>query len=369
MNRLVLILAVSAAALLVSAGNTHAAILTLFVGSAASVDWQSYRPEVFGTGLNFLQLAIANSNDIVGGLIEENATESPELNIFDSEDMAEPGVLSYETLHRTSLPTASFASAGNGFDASRSEIKLVPHQCFRFGGRIEAAKHIADNWRRGGAAGYQAHEASGIMKAAMQLIGRQIFYGVSNDGLGFPGMKAFTPFGASYTYDATGSTATTASSVYYVKFGEAFARLMIGRARNGSGIFDLPDFQEGDILGANSKAMRAYISELSSYVGLQIASPFSVLRLCNLTAQSGKTLSDLHIATAKQLMPSGWVPDVCFMSKRSKFQLQTSRTVTLFGAGSDRPTQGLIAPAPTTDADGVPIVWTDSILNTDAIES
>lgn len=318
--------------------------------------------------LNFLDLAKANSNDVVGGLIEENANEAPELAVFDSEDMAEPGVLRYDTLHRTSLPTAAFAAAGDGFTASKSEMKLVSHECFRFGGRIECAKHIADNWRRGGVAGYQAHESSGMLKAAMLHIGKQIFYGVSNDGLGFPGLKAFTPFSGSYTHTAVGTTANTASSIYFVKFGEAFCRLMIGRARNGNGIFDLPDFQEGDMDGVNGKKMRAYISELSSYIGMQIASPFSVLRIANVTADSTKTCSDALIAAAKQLMPANWTADVCFMSKRSRYQLQLARTPTNT-TGQAGPKQGLIAAVPTHDADGVPIVVTDSILNTDAIES
>lgn len=318
--------------------------------------------------LNFLDLVKANSNEVVGGLVEEVVNVSPELSIFETEDMMEPGQLSYETLHRTALPTVSFASAGEGFDPSKSELSLKLHQCFRFGGRIEAAKHIADNWRRGGAAGYQAHEAAGVMEAALKLIGRQIWYGISYDGKGFPGAKAFTPFGGSYTYNATGTTANTASSVYFVKFGEAHARLMVGRARNGNGLLDLPDFRIGDMLDANGKKMEAYLSELSSYVGLQIASQFSILRICNLTADSGKGLTDAAIAAAKQLMPAGWVPDVAFMSKRSRYQLQISRTPTNT-TGVNGPTQGLMAATPTADADGVPIVVTDNILNTDAIEA
>jgi len=322
-----------------------------------------------GATLSFLDLAKANSNDIVGGLIEEVQAEVPELAVFDSEDLMEPGQLSYETLHRTALPTVSFAAAGQGFTATKSEIKLVTHECFRFGGRVECPRHIADNWRRGGAAGYQAFEAMGVMKAAMKLIGKQIFYGVSNDGLGFPGLKAFTPFGGAYTYNAAGTTAGAASSVYYVKFGEQYVRLMAGRARNAAGIFDLPDFRIGDMTDADSKKMEAYISELSSFLGLQIAAEASVVRICNLTAEASKTVSDAMLNNGKNLFPAGWVPDVCFMSRRSRTQLQTSRTVTLYGTGNQRPTVGNIAPIPTTDADGVPIVATDSILNTDTIEA
>lgn len=320
--------------------------------------------------LNFLDLAKANSNDAVGGIIEDLTNVSPELSVFPASDelLSSPGDLSYETLHRTARPTVSFANGGEGFDASKSELRLVRHECFRFGGRIEAAKHIADNWRRGGAAGYQAHEARGVAEAAMQTIGKQIWYGVSTDAKGFPGLKAFTPFGGTYTYNAAGTTATTASSVYMVKFGQDFVQLMPALARNGSGLIDLPDFIIESILDANSKKMWGYTSELSSYLGLQTAAPHSVVRIANLTADSTKTLTDAKLNAAMRLFPANFKPDAIFMSRRSQQQLQDSRTVTLFGMGMDRPNQEAVAPLPVT-FEGVPIVATDNILNTDAIES
>jgi hypothetical protein len=66
--------------------------------------------------------------------------------------------------------------------------------------------------------------------------------------------------------------------------------------------------------------------------------------------------------------PSGVMPTHIFMSRRSRSQLQQSRTVTLQGAGSSRPNQPIYSPLP-TEFEGIPIVVTDSILNTDAIES
>lgn len=325
---------------------------------------------LWGASLNFLDLAKANSNDVVGDLIEEVSTFAPELSVFDSEDLMEPGQLSYETLHRTALPTVAFANAGEGFTPSKSQFDLKKHECFRFGGRVEAAKHIADNWRRGGVGGYQASEAAGVMQAALILLGKQIWYGRSYDGKGFPGMKAFTAFGGTYTYNAAGTTATTGSSVYLVKFGEKYCRLIAGRARNGNGLIDLPDFRLGDMDDPNdaTKRMEAYISELSSYVGLQIATEFSVVRIANLTADSGKTLTDAKLTAAMALFPANFKPDAIFMSRRSQSQLQASRTVTLFGQGMNRPNQELVAPLPTS-FEAVPITVTDSILDTDAIES
>lgn len=321
-----------------------------------------------GATVNFLDLVKANSNEIVGELVEENVISAPELQFFDAEDLEQPGQLNYETLHRTGFPTVSFAAAGVAFTPSKSTIDLKAHECFRVGGRIEAARHIADNWRRGGAAGYQAFEASGVMKQAFIYIGRQIWDGRSFDGQGFPGIKAFTPLGGLYTYNATGTTSNTASSVYFVKYGLPNCRLIAGRARQATGLWDLPDFRIGDMKDASSNNMEAYIAELSSYIGLQIAQEFSVARIANLTEDSGKTLTDAKLQNALQLLPAGFVPDRIFMSRRSCTQLQNSRTVTLFGTGETRPNQENIAQRPTS-FNGIPITETDSIQITDAIES
>jgi hypothetical protein len=58
------------------------------------------------------------------------------------------------------------------------------------------------------------------------------------------------------------------------------------------------------------------------------------------------------------LLPAGIKPDVYFMSKRSRAQLRTSRS-----------TPENVYPAMPTELNGVPIIVTDSILNTDAIEA
>jgi len=317
--------------------------------------------------LNFLDVIKANSPEVVGELIEENVNASPELQYFPLEDLETPGQLSYDTLHRTGFPTVQFAYAGEGFDPSKSTLEQKSHECFRFGGRVEAPRHIADNWRRGGAAGYQAFEASGVIEAALKLIGRQIWYGVAYDGKGFPGIKAFTPKNATYTFDAQGTTANTASSVYAVKFGPKYCQLMGGRARNGNGIMDLPDFRIGDMEDSNGKKMEAYLSELSSYIGLQIAAEFSVARLLNVTADANHTLSDAMLADFLDKLPADFVPDAIFYSRRSRTQLRKSRTVVLNGTGEERPNQPNIAPMP-KDYEGIPLVATDNILNTDAIE-
>jgi len=100
---------------------------------------------------------------------------------------------------------------------------------------------------------------------------------------------------------------------------------------------------------------------------MQIGSQDVVRRILNLTAENNKTLTDQLLADAMSTFPVGYSPDAIFMSRRSRAQLQKSRTVTLFGQGTTRANQPLVAPIP-TEYEGIPIIVTDSILNTDAIE-
>lgn len=66
-------------------------------------------------------------------------------------------------------------------------------------------------------------------------------------------------------------------------------------------------------------------------------------------------------------MPTGMTPDVLLMSRRSAYQLQTSRTATTIYSGQ-KSSSGMevMAPQP-TESNGVRIVVTDSITNTEAL--
>jgi|GEM_PF-560936 len=327
-------------------------------------------------GLTMLDLARANCGDVERQVIEENINAVPELKIFPSEQLG-AGELSYETLIRYALPTAGFTDMGGGFAPSNSKTRLERFETFPVGGRIEVPTRLADNWKRGGAAGYQLFESSGIALAAMIAIGQQIYGGRGLNGKGFPGLKNFTQWGGTYTdaatgktynitTDALGTTATTGSSVYFVKFGPTAVQLEFG---TGS-VFTLPDFRIESIIDPTdaTKKIKVYVSDLEGMAGLQIASPHAVRRITNLTADAGKGMTDLLANTVLANFPVGWAPDAILMSRRSCTQLQNTRTVTLFGSAAGSPkNQGLIAPRP-TEINGIPIIETDCIPDNDAIE-
>ena len=169
-------------------------------------------------------------NDATVGLIEANIKSRPEVELFPFRTIRGT---SYKTGIRTGLPTVGFRNANEGQTPTKSTFEQKIIEAFIFGGQIEIDKAVADADERG-AEYLKALEASGVTLAAMRAIGSQIWYGTTQDAKGFPGLKAATVFGGTtqngdpLTINATGSTASTASSVYAVKFGEQDVTLIGG---------------------------------------------------------------------------------------------------------------------------------------------
>lgn len=319
---------------------------------------------------NMLDIAKLTGNDRVIGLIEENIVATPELAAFAARTIAGT---SYKAGKRTAYPTGSFRDAGGGSPLTKSTFTQELFQCYDYGLPLKISRSVA-RAHEDGAEAFLSVEASGAGMGAMQDMGRQIFYGrASSTGgavKGFQGLKEHTVFGAAttngdaLTVDAGGTTADTASSVYAVKFGPQAAQLIFGR----DAVLDMPAFTEQLATDDDGNSFMAFVSELQAWSGLAVHSENAVRRIANLTADSGKGLTDSLLADLLATFPIGFVPDAIFMSRRSRTQLQKSRTVTLQGQGRNRADQPNIAPIP-TEYDGVPILATDSILNTDALES
>lgn len=310
-----------------------------------------------------LDIAKLNNNDKLVGLIEENLTSAPELARF---PMRTIKGTTYTTSVRTGFPSVGFRAANAGHTPGKSTFDKRQVQCFIFGGVIQVDKAVATA-HEDGASAYEMIEASGVAKNAMIKLGSQIWYGVSSDSQGFPGIKSLVAAASTISVDATGSTALTASSVYAVKFGIQDVSLVAGQ--NGQML--LSDFVDQQVADPNTSGayIPSRVADLTAWTGLQVGNSNCVGRIYNLTAQTGKGLTDLLLADLISKFPVGYVPDALFMSRRSRKQLQQSRTVVLNGGGSGKPTGGAANVAPTpTEYEGIPIIATDSILDTDAIE-
>jgi len=309
--------------------------------------------------LTLLDVARMNGSDAITGLVEGSIAYAPEVNLF---PIRKVSGTSYKTLIRTGLPAVDFIAASSGIAAGKSTFENKLQECAILGGRIEVWKSVLDSKENGAPEDIKATEAMGVMQAAMRKVGRQVFYGRTALGsaMGFVGLVSVVDAGM--IVNAAGTTADTASSVYFVKFGDQDISLVMGN--NAS--MELGDFRVESLTDADGLKGPGEVADLCSWIGMQSASPNSVVRIKNLTADAGKGLTDLLIADALNLFPTGWVPDAIFMSRRSRTQLQKSRTVVLQGSGSNRPNQPMLAPTP-SEYEGIPIIATDSILNTEPV--
>jgi hypothetical protein len=308
--------------------------------------------------LNMLDIAKMAGADASVGLIEENLNAYPEARIFPARTI--PGT-SFKSLVRTSYPTVTFRAANEGTETLKSAYANRLHECFYIDGQLEVDNAVATADEMGMAHAFTT-EADGVVLGALRTIATQIWYGVGSggDAKGFPGAVEIVSTGM--VVDAGGTTATTGSSVYLVGTGPKIANLLFGRNM----VFETCEWRKNTKI-ASSKSLTVWQNSLEGWVGLEWLNPTNyIVRIKKLTEDSGKGLTDALLADALALFPVGVVPSHIFMSRRSRKQLQKARTVTLFGQGTSRPSQPVIAPTP-TEYEGIPIVPTDALLNTEAL--
>jgi hypothetical protein len=298
-----------------------------------------------------LSIAIANGADQVAGLIDEASKAHPEITVGYARTISG---LSYKTLVRTGVPTVGFRSANEGNAGVVGVYENRLYETFILNPRWECDKAVADRYEDGAEA-YIALEASAVVEASMQALATQFYYGTSSpgDSKGFAGLLAAYD-STNMVVDAGGTTASTGSSVWAVKFGPKDVAFIYGAGGNLS----LSDVSEQRVLDANGKPFTAYVQELTLYPGLQVGNVRNLGRIKKLTADSGKGLTDALIAKLLAKFQAGVRPDALFMSRRSLEQLRSSRTATN--------ATGAPAPVP-TEAFGVPIYVTDAITDTESL--
>jgi hypothetical protein len=313
-----------------------------------------------------LDIAKLSGNDSVVGLVEENLTYAPELSVVPARTVKGT---SYRTVSRDTYPGVGFRAANQGVTYTKSTFLNRLHECYIFSGNIRADVAVM-NAHEDGPEAFKALEASGVMKQAMIDIGSQFFYGTASDSAGFPGLKAFhDAFSTELTarsidnlmVDAGGTTAATGSSVYGVKFGPQGLQFIFG---NNSAIALSDWFRQMVNDGTAGQDYLAECASLNSWIGLQAANPYCVGRLKDATADSTKGVTDARLSELLSKYPVGYKPDVWFMSRRSAYQLQTSRTATSNTSGNA--SSSPVAAQP-TEALGIPIVVTDSLTNTEVL--
>jgi len=152
--------------------------------------------------------------------------------------------------------------------------------------------------------------------------------------------------------------------VWLVKFGPRFVQWVYG----ANGQFQLSDVTLRPFYDASGYEGTKYHQELFCYPGLQISTPLAVCRIARLTAQTNHTLTDDMIGQAVAKFKLAYRPDAIFLSKRSREQLRASRVAVWAAAmGSRAARAGELATPTPTEWEGIPLICTESIVDTETV--
>jgi len=100
---------------------------------------------------------------------------------------------------------------------------------------------------------------------------------------------------------------------------------------------------------------------------MAVGSKYSIGSSKDATKDPGKGVTDARLGELLSKYPVGYRPDVWMMNRRGAFQIQTSRSSTVNGTAAKSATGNEVwAPLP-TESNGIPIVITDSIVNTETL--
>lgn len=268
----------------------------------------------------------------------------------------------------TGAPVVGFRSpnAGRDMDSSDDTAVSVDLKVLDFSWLVDVA--VANAWRKG-RENYIAREGSRHLRAALMMFEKQLINGAtgasdsagaSGSAAGFAGFRdAATINGASDTMvvNAGGAVADTCSSVYAVRLA---VDGVCGVYKGDSSAFELGETTVVQSIvnpGTDNKTFPAFYTPGVTWLGLQVGSAYDLGRIANLTVSTAPLTDDL-IAQLLAKFPIGFGPTHLVMSRRSRRQLQDSRTATN--------STGAPAPFP-TEAFGVPIIVSDAVSDTEEI--
>ena len=263
-------------------------------------------------------------------------------------------------------PSATFRSPNVGVDNTPSGYQEVTLDLKYLDASFSIDTAVAKVDERGAdhAIGLEALAA---LRAAMVTVENNIFQGndtnpattgagVTGGFEGLPGIGSLNALADDQVISNGGAALNAQTSVYGITFGENGFEMLWGEGG------ELSVSERMMVKETSSGALQfwAYAHEVAAYCGMKNGSIHSIHRLANVDATA--TLDDDAIGSLIANKPVGQAPfDVIVMNRQSLTQLRESRT-------TYSPT-GQPAPFPTATLDGIPIVVTDAILNTEAVVS
>lgn len=321
--------------------------------------------------LTLYDLITTQHNDVLTGLVEDKTTYAPEFSQIPV--VTRPGI-TYKVLQRTALPTAGFRQVNNGVTPGKSAYKQTVKEMFFLDAPIVVDEAIVKGDDRS-TGDILSHEAQGVLQNAIITIGSQTYYGAAGDGSnGFVGLRSQL---SGITF-ATASAAQVANSTtcYGLWLNPWGVSYDVGR----DGEIALPPFERQlvpGINGASGTVDFAWVTNLSSYIGLSVKSNYSVWAVSGIDAVTTVAVSGVRnpVLAAALTDPAAAnlvsnIPLnrrnglVWFMNRTAHYTLQQSRSALNFQVAGAANGTGAWSPPPNA-MEGFPIVVTDSITNTE----
>lgn len=290
-------------------------------------------------------------------VINEVIAAFPEVNAFPVETIV--GSTMEVSVLKT-LPTVQFRNANEGVTRSKPDFETRPFQTFILDaqvavdvqGVLQASKDQAR---------FLQNQAMPFMRAALQLISKQIVYGnnaanaalVSQDAKGFPGLINQYSADSSHEYDVTGTGATT-SSVWFLQVAPDTMNITFGNAQS---ITMAADWKEETVYDSNNKPFQALTNWINGRCGFLLKNKNSAVRIKNIGTAANKTLTDAIMYLGLQKCEElGMQPNLIIGSPRSFEQLRAARTATSPSG----------APAPKIrEWEGIPVISSINVRNTE----
>lgn len=267
----------------------------------------------------------------------------------------------HKYVKQTGAPVVGFrgVNTGRDFDASEDTLVSIDLKVLDFSWLVDMA--VAKRWRRG-RENFVAREGFRHIKAAMFHLEKQYFRGTGSDAAGFAGFPdaaGLNQLSDEMVLNGGGTTVGGQTSCYLVKLGEDdVAGVMLGNGEGEEGaMIDLEETVVVNQKDGTGKNFPAYYTAGMTWAGMQIGGAYSIARIANLDSTTAGKLNDDKIIEAIEMFPNG-TPDLIIMNRTQRKWLRQSRTATN--------TTGAPAPIP-TDVEGIPILKTEALLDTEAI--
>lgn len=267
-------------------------------------------------------------------------------------DIASNGT-QHKYLKEITAPTVGFRAINAGRPHSKSVDELVTIDLKVLDAGFSVDKAAADIYQHGTEA-FLDREGMRHLRAAFFHAEKQIING--DDAAGFVGMAeadGLSDLSDEMVLGAGGSTAL--SSVWMVRTTPDFRDAAVIIGQKGKIEWGESTVQRLESAVANNYYF-GYVTPIQGWLGMQIGSRYSVARYANLSTTEGHTLNDTKLSKLLELFPVDRQPTHIVMNRRSRGQLQRSRTATnQTGAPAPRP----------IDYEGIPIIVTEAITNSE----